>query len=250
MLGATGTAQIRNDASGWRAGRLAMIDHDNSAMARWCILRTSGSRTLALAASLCAADIEAWSPKRTLKRPVPGRRPDKSGHRPMREVEAPIIPTFVFVRSHHLATLASIVSDPASQHPAFSIFRHVGRVPLVGDGEVAGLKQEESEAEQLIKDLRDCESREAQRKLRAAAMRTERERRKAMRCEMRNFTAGQRVIVDRMSSMAGMTGIIESSDGRSAMVSFGGAVAFKIEAWQLMPNDLHEDAVLMKDCAA
>ena len=65
---------------------------------RWCILRTSGARTLALADLLTRAGFEAWSPRKTLKRMKPGVKPRLDGTRPTIEIDTPILPTFVFAR--------------------------------------------------------------------------------------------------------------------------------------------------------
>ena len=44
---------------------------------------------------------------------------------------------------------------------------------------------------------------------------------------------GAEVMVNEVGALAGMTGIVQSSDGRSAVVSFGGWLTMKVEAWQL-----------------
>jgi hypothetical protein len=229
---------------------MSVISSSNQTRSLWCILRTSGRRTLGLASSLSAVGIEAWTPKRTLKRPVPGRRPEKNGKRILMEVDAPIIPTFVFAPARHIHALASMANDPIGLHHGFSIFSHAGRIPLIGDREISGLKDEEQRAEKLINDLRECENREAQRQLRAAAMRTDRERRKAMRSELRDIAAGQHVTVQHMPSMSGLTGVVQASDGRSAVVTFNGLLTMTIEAWQLIPFDVQSENILLKDRAA
>ena len=216
-----------------------MIDHDNSAPRRWCILRTSGPKTLELATSLSAAGFEAWTPRRTTKQPKRGVKVRRGMRRPLVEVAAPILPTFVFVRAFHLVELAQAAKDPARPHPHFSIFHFAGRVPLVGDRDVVGLQEEERRAAELLERLRECETREQRRLERVAAMQSERARRKALRTVRADFEPGQQVIVRDSSSMAGMTGVIQSSTGVAAKVSFGGGLAWTIEAWQLSPFDVN-----------
>jgi hypothetical protein len=98
---------------------------------RWCILRTSGGRTLALARSLSDAGLDVWTPVQSLTKRR-GRTRERVAY------DAPIMPTFVFARAQHLADLERIRELPAGTHPGFSIFRYLGRIPLISDLEVAG----------------------------------------------------------------------------------------------------------------
>lgn len=216
----------------------------NGAGQRWCILRTSGSRTLALADSLTKAGMEAWTPRRTFKRVKAGVKPQANGQRPTVEIDAPILPTFVFAREADLSALASAAIAEISPHPAFSIFRHGGRHPIIGHASIAGLQQAEHDAAVSIQAQRDAETREAADKIRIGALRNEQarlramraaeaDRRKAQRNERRDFDPGQQVTVEEMPALTGMTGVVESSDGRSAVVVFGGALTMTIEAWRL-----------------
>ena len=210
----------------------------------WCILRTSGGRTLSLAESLSDAGMEAWTPKRTFKRVKPGKQRDVRGHRITVEIDAPILATFVFAREEHLADLVELASRPLTEHPAFSVFQHAGRFPIVANREVTGLRQAEEEAAAAIQLLRDAETREEADRLRVdmlksesakrrAASAAEAERRKALRSERRDFAKGDAVTVDDMAAFTSMSGVVQSSDGRSALVVFGGTLSMKIEAWRL-----------------
>ncbi|MDO7843440.1 hypothetical protein Q5H94_13980 [Sphingomonas sp. CA1-15] len=214
------------------------MDGEASALRRWCILRTSGGKTLALARSLSAGGIEAWTPTRTVKRPKGPKRVKPGTRRPMVEIEMPILPTFVFAREAHVETLAALATDERSRHPAFSVFTHAGRAPLIGERSITGLREAERVAAELIAVAREHETKEEQRRARAALLRTERERRKALRTERREFTIGQRVTVPDARALSGMTGIVQASDGTSALVAFGGSLTMTIEAWRLLPNDL------------
>ena len=223
---------------------MTMTESRMSTIARWCILRTGGPRTIALAHSLTEAGIDAWTPKRTYKRVKPGKVRDDQGRRITVEMDAPILPTFVFAREIHLSLLARLANDPASAHPAFSVFRYGGRYPLVSDAEVIGLQEAEAEALEAIQAQRDAETREEAERIRIAALRTEQarmkarrmaeaERRKALRAERRDFRPGQGVKVDDEPALTGVTGVVVSSDGRTALVDFGGFLTMKIEAWRL-----------------
>jgi hypothetical protein len=211
---------------------------------RWCILRTSGGRTLALADSLTKAGFEAWSPRKTLKRIKAGVKPRLDGTRPTIEVDAAILPTFVFARAKDLSVLAQVACADITPHPPFSIFRYGGRYPVIADASVIGLQDAERDATAVIEAIRAAETREEAERIRKAALKTERERiramriseaerRKALRNERGTFDAGQHVTVEDMPSFTGVTGVVESSDGRSAVVVFGGMLVVTVEAWQL-----------------
>lgn len=209
-----------------------------TAPTRWCILTTSGGRTLAVARSLNAAGFEAWTPVATLQREKPGRY---NGPRRKIEIDAPILPTFVFARATHLLDLLVITKDPASRHPPFSVMHHGQRVPLVAEMDILGMRQAEQEALVLIGQLREAASEKERRDLRVAALKNEHARRKALRTQYREFTKGQIVQVSDAPALVGMTGVIQSSDGRSALVAFGGSLFMKIETWQIAPSTIQGD---------
>lgn len=171
----------------------------------WCILRTSGGRTLPLARSLAKAGFDVWTPMRKVRRRVP-----RSNAR--REIEAPITPTFVFARAFQLPELARVLALPVTPHPGFSIFRHAGRIPLIADREIASLRVEEE--------------REA-----------DRARRENGKSHRRVFPVGGQVRLPQ-GAFAGLTGVVESGDGKAAVVSFGGSLRMTIEAWLLEPDEV------------
>lgn len=203
----------------------------------WLILRTSGAQTLRLATSLTEVGFDVWTPKRTYKRPKPGKCELIDGRKPTVEIDAPILPTFVFARAHRQVDLIAAIAEPASKHPAFSIFCHTGRVPYIGDGSIAGLRAEEQREAELLLRLREAEGREERRRIRAEAATTERERRRALQAE-RSFKNGDAVVVDEMPAFAGMTGVVVGERGRAMVVSFGGSLTLEIEAWQLSPDEV------------
>jgi transcription antitermination factor NusG len=205
----------------------------------WYILRTSNGRTVRLAASLSARNIEAWTPVRVVKRPAPGqrRRLVMGQRRKMIEMETPILPGFVFVRARHLDELAHIASLPFSEHPEFSVFQRGGRAPVVSERSIDGLREAEAAAAADIAARRAADSADEVRRIRSEQMRRERDRRKAMRREWKSFEPGAEVLVEN-PAFDGLTGRIVSSNGATAMVDFGGALVMKVEAWQVIPAAL------------
>lgn len=201
---------------------------------------------------MAEAGVEVWTPKHIVRRPVPGAKPNMSGQRPMQDLDAPILPTFVFARAAQVTALEAIEADQgnphvASPHPPFSIMRHHGRVPFLREGEIAGLQKEEARAAGVRQAMRDAASAEEARRIRIEAMKDAAARRratKAMERDRRLRLAGQRagvkagtsVEVEEMPAFAGVTGVVESNDGTTAHVRFG-AHSWKIDSWRLSPAD-------------
>ena len=173
----------------------------------WCILRTSGGKTLALANSLGEAGFEVWTPRYIQVRAKRDHSKLLADKRVEQEIA--ITPTFVFARADRIADLVSILAVPVNPHPAFSLFRHAGRIPLIADVEIAGLRLAE-----------------------------ERSRIKSRRAKRRALVMGQRVKFS-TGAFAGMGGevIKVNRNGKAAMVAFGGGLEVEIEAWQL-PEDV------------
>ena len=139
-------------------------------------------------------------------------------------------------------------------HPAFSIFRYGGRIPLVGDAEVRGLREEEERTIAVLQAMRDAESYADAEKIRIAAMQTETARRRAtkeleraqrlaLRSTRRTFKPGAAVEVADMPAMVGVAGVVEASDGIHAWVRFG-ALSWKIEGWRVSLSDSDASAAL------
>jgi hypothetical protein len=168
---------------------------------KWCILRTSGPRTLALAASLIAANIEAWTPVQTIS-----RRRVRSKVRV--KVDAPMMPTFVFVRAKHIPDLELCLALPISPHPAFSFFRYDGTIPLLWPTEIASLRQAEWENSEAPK-------------------------------KVDPFPAGTDVTVTE-GSAASMSGVVEVTRGKYALVAFGGSIRWKIATFLLRTDAIEQ----------
>lgn len=211
-------------------------------MDQWCILRTSGPRTLALAKALNAAGIHAWTPtKTTRRRPIAGRAP-------RREVDAPIVPTFVFAPAGNLPALVAALVDPANRLPAFSIFQSAGRAPTIGEHSLSGLRLAEREAAEILQAIRDAESREEARQARAAMLRTQAARRKAMRATGKALAPGAVVEINQ-AALAGMTGKVVSSTDRETKVDFGRSLAWTVETWQVLPIALRTSPLAVSSAA-
>jgi len=224
-------------------------------MTRWAILRTSGGQTLPLMRSLGEAGFDVWSPARPIRRHLKAKTP--TGTR-LIDTEIPILPTFVFANEADLPQLGDIVDDMASGrgslHPAFSIFRYGGRIPIVGDAEVRGLREEEERTIAVLQAMRDAESHAEGEKIRIAAIKSEaarrratkemeRQQRAALRSTRKTFEPGTEVEVSEMPALAGVAGVVETSDGIHAWVRFG-SHSWKIEGWRLSLSDSDTSAAL------
>ena len=228
----TGVGHAMNDDS---IATASVPADRNSKDDLWCILRVGSARTLGLATALLAAGYDAWTPRRTFKRPKPGKCQMIDGRKPTIEIDAPILPSFVFVRADRLNDLAAASVDPTSQLPAFSFLREAARVPIVRGNSLAGLRDEEQRAADLLAQLRETEDREARRRIKSEAATNERERRRALQAE-RIFKIGDQVMVDGVTALRGMSGIVQRGDGKRAIVAFGGSLTMEVETWQLLPD--------------
>jgi hypothetical protein len=223
-------------------------DRHRVGVTRWLILRTSAGRTLALAASLGAAGHGVWTPKRTLRRSLKAKT--VSGTR-LIEIEVAILPTFVFASEHDLEALAELAIGEGRSHPAFSVFRTDGRIPIVGDGEIAGLRAEEAREAATIQAIRDAETYAEAERIRISAIKSdaarrraeralERDRRHALRSQTCSVEPGAAVEVIDTPALVGVRGVFERADGPYAHVRFG-AHSWKIEGWRVLPAALNDN---------
>lgn len=170
---------------------------------KWCILRTSAARTLPLVKSLNDKDIGAWSPGKTIER--------RRGHSRARyEVQLAIIPTFVFLPEAFCDDARRIIAMPSSPHPQFSLFTYRDAIPLILDKELTRLREEE-----------------------------EFHRTKVKKSKRYDFGNGDGVRVDDVeSAFLGMSGVVESCNGKRAWVDFGGSLRVNIGAWKLLSDEV------------
>lgn len=167
----------------------------------WIILRTNPRSTIGLARSLAEAGIEAWTPVQLVERCVPRKKV-------RREIEIPILPTFVFARYGHLTDLLALSKAVTSEHPAFSVFRWAGKVPEIGDSDLRELRAAEQTA------------------------REQRIRRKAQ-----PYKRGESVRVPD-GIFAGMSGVVEGGRGKFNVVAFGGRFRVRVASWHLVPDEV------------
>lgn len=169
--------------------------------AEWIILRTAGPRTLPLWRSLASAGFDAWTPVASVTRRRPRSREERT-------VEQAILPTFVFVAADRLTDVLGVLRTPISPHPGFSLVTHAGRVPVVAERDIAGLRSAEADA------------------LEAAERRLRKSHRQA-------FGIGQSVAV-KDGAWTGLTGVIDGGDDRFARVIFGSGMSVKISTFLLI----------------
>jgi transcription antitermination factor NusG len=102
----------------------------------WCILRMASGDTLKVARSLAAVGLDAWTPieKRAGKMPKTGASFDK---------DRALMPSYVFGRVEHVNELLRLAMMPNRQHPRFWVFHHKGGIPLIADSELNALRGEE-----------------------------------------------------------------------------------------------------------
>lgn len=172
-------------------------------METWCILRTSGPRTLPLARSLAAASFDVWTPTQPVRSRVPRRRAWVG-------VDAPLLPTFVFARSQHVSDLLLLQNLEVIPHPRFSVFRHCGRIPTIADADIIILKEEEASNARVL----------------SAG-------------ERRIIPVGSRINI-KEGPFAGMSGIVEAEDGQHVLVAFAGMLRVKIASFLLHDDELSD----------
>lgn len=170
---------------------------------RWAILRTSGARTLPLVRSLNGDGIDAWSPRKMLER--------RRGHNRIPfKVEVPILPTFAFVPAAMCDEIRGILAQPINPHPGFRLFTYRDAIPLILDIELAELRLVEERASIAIR-----------------------------KRERYRFEDRARVRVEDVeSAFLGMSGVVESCDGKRAWVNFGGNLRVQIGAWKLLTEQV------------
>lgn len=113
-------------------------------MSDWCILRTSGRSTLALAESLAEDGYQVWTPVETVTKRVPRMNA-------RRTIRQPILASYVFARAQHLVELLQLAAMPVKPrrgaglrkpaHPSFSVLHAFGRIPLVADLDFTRLRE-------------------------------------------------------------------------------------------------------------
>jgi hypothetical protein len=119
----------------------------------WFILRCAGRFTLPLAATLAEDGFEVWTPARTMRVIVRHTKQTK-------EVRAPMLASFIFVKAHHLHELLALsklklkprrIVQPIKRgepnepryHRDFTVFRAFGEIPFVTDAALDPMRAKE-----------------------------------------------------------------------------------------------------------
>jgi transcription antitermination factor NusG len=166
-------------------------------MGQWCILRVGASRTIRLADAL--APFNAWTPRETFKRRIPRKTERET-------VTIPIMPTYVFAPAHYIMDLIELAQAWDKACPDFSLQRHPDRIgyAVTPDSQLNPLRLAERAGTPLE--------------------------------QVRTFAHGERVKLTE-GGFSGMSGIVETSDGKFTMLAFPGfAIPIKVETLRLLPE--------------
>ncbi len=99
----------------------------------WCILRCSNVNTLPLLRTLGREGVEVWSPLEMVTKRVPRANIKRT-------LEQALLPSYIFANVEQLAVLLAICEAPVSGHREFRIMHTHGRMPLIDDTDLAGLR--------------------------------------------------------------------------------------------------------------
>jgi transcription antitermination factor NusG len=122
----------------------------------WFILRTAGRSTLPLASSLAEDGFEVWTPVRTMRVRVRQTKQTK-------DVRAPMLASFIFVKADHLHEMLALSKlklkprrnvqpikrgepNEPRYHRDFTVFRAFGEIPFVTDAALKPMRVKELEA--------------------------------------------------------------------------------------------------------
>jgi sirohydrochlorin ferrochelatase len=132
----------------------------------------------------------------------------------------------VFARAAHLFEMIGLAANPGPQHDGFSVMRTPQGIPLVGDGALAFLREEEATEK-------------------ARADRLSRARHRRSKPTGGPLDVGEAITMPAATgAWAGMTGFVAQSDPRKTVVSlslFGRAQDIEIETFILRPNAVSAD---------
>lgn len=194
-------------------GEMVISEPARAPASDWCILRMAAGRTLAVADALCAAGIEAWTPREEHSRRVP-----RSTAR--RSIVAPVTPTIVFARYDRLGDLLALSKSPQQTYqqwdaergcmvthgiPYFTVFRFQDGYPRIADRDLDALRLAE--------------------------------KRGAKQQKVRQFMVGDAVRLPD-AGFDGLIGEVEDVAGRYTMVLFPGfTLPIKVEPKHLLAVD-------------
>jgi hypothetical protein len=199
-------------------------------MDRWCILRTAGQHTLALAKSLTEAGLEAWAPARMHRR----RRPRSDKYRDM------LIPAFsgyVFARFHDLAELLLAQHAELSPHPAFTVLQSGQFYSWISDPQLDGLREAEA---RLAEEWNQFVDEEEQARLERIRKKKRRKPQRGRANPRRSYVLGQTVrVVD--PAFTGLTAeIVELKRNGQVAIVIGEAMKITVDACDVEVVQLSE----------
>lgn len=165
---------------------------------QWCILRMAAARTLSVAKSLARDGFDVWTP-------VEVRQQRRARSRERVEKEIALMPTYVFAPAERLRDLVSLSVLQFSPYPDFTVFRYQDRFPVIADETLRPLRIAERKGTPLEK--------------------------------VRKFTQGERVkLLER--GFEGLSGIVETDDGKFALVCFPGFnIPIKVASMHLLTDE-------------
>lgn len=163
----------------------------------WCILRTAGRHTIPLMETLRADGFTAWTPIE-----VQRVRKPRSPAKLTRTVA--MTPSFVFARTDRLAALLALSNAHRKRQPDFSVFHFQNAIPMIADIELEALRSMELKA--------------------------------APKEKRPQYEKGATVRVPE-GPFAGMSGIVETDDGKFALVGFGGRMKVRVASFLLRPDE-------------
>lgn len=167
----------------------------------WCILQMTGQRTLRLVQSLGIAGIDAWTP-------VAMERKRRPRSKKFRDEPVALLPGFVFVEVGSLVDLLTIIHEPVSDHPPFSILQRHGEALTATDASLDPLREYEARMQDQWQAHLDAIQREAKQKRKKTAARA--------------YVLGQRVRIE-SEAFSGLVGkIVEIRNNGDLALEFTG----------------------------
>jgi transcription antitermination factor NusG len=166
------------------------MSRDALDLGSWCILRMASGDTLKVAKSLSDAGLTVWTPveRHTSRKPRSQARTDRT---------FALMPSYVFGHVRDLDELLRAALSPKRDSPAFSVFHHLGGIPLIADYELEALRGEEARLGRVF----------------------DKHQRKGQRGP--TFGQGETVKITE-GGFAGLSGVVQDQRGQYTLVSFDG----------------------------
>jgi hypothetical protein len=194
--------------------------------ASWCILQTSGGRTLAVIRSLRSASFDVWAPTGMARRPRP--RSTKYRDEPIA-----LLTGVVFAPYEDAARLSAAAQSPISPHPSFSLLMHQGKYGRVPD---AGLDPLRAFEVDKAAEWAEFVAAEERARLESLRKKKNRKRAKGRLNAARSYVLGQTVRVEGPAFQGLVAKVVENKKDGSLVIDFGGLLGdLVVEACDLRP---------------